>query len=40
MERLANIFHLGLKELRSLQRDIALVLLIATLRREQSQSSE
>ncbi|MBB1518315.1 ABC transporter permease [Aquipseudomonas guryensis] len=28
MERLANIFHLGLKELRSLQRDIALVLLI------------
>jgi ABC-2 type transport system permease protein len=28
MERLANIFHLGLKELRSLQRDMALVLLI------------
>ena len=28
MERLANIFHLGLKELRSLQRDIALVILI------------
>lgn len=28
MEHLANIFHLGLKELRSLQRDIALVLLI------------
>ena len=31
MERLANIFHLGLKELRSLQRDIALVLLITVL---------
>lgn len=28
MERLANIFHLGLKELRSLQRDMALMLLI------------
>lgn len=28
MEQLANIFHLGLKELRSLQRDVALVLLI------------
>ncbi|MDF2077306.1 ABC transporter permease [Pseudomonas mendocina] len=28
MERLANIFHLGIKELRSLQHDLALVLLI------------
>ena len=28
MERLANIFHLGVKELRSLQHDLALVLLI------------
>lgn len=28
MERLANIFHLGLKELRSLQQDMALVILI------------
>lgn len=28
MERLANILHLGIKELRSLQHDLALVLLI------------
>ncbi|MDG1579651.1 MULTISPECIES: ABC transporter permease [unclassified Pseudomonas] len=28
MERLANIFHLGIKELRSLQHDLALVILI------------
>ena len=28
MERLANILHLGIKELRSLQHDLVLVLLI------------
>ncbi len=28
MERLANILHLGIKELRSLQHDLALVILI------------
>ena len=28
MQRLANILHLGIKELRSLQHDLALVLLI------------
>ena len=28
MERLANILYLGIKELRSLQHDLALVLLI------------